>query len=25
VLGYFALLFHIHRGKAKAAAEGEGY
>lgn len=24
-LGYFALLFRIHRGKAKAAAEGEGY
>lgn len=24
-LGYVALLFHIHRGKARAAAEGEGY
>ncbi len=25
VIGYFALLFRIHRGKVKAAAEGEGY
>jgi cytochrome bd ubiquinol oxidase subunit II len=25
VLGYFAFLFRIHRGKVKAAAEGEGY
>lgn len=25
VLGYFAYLFHIHRGKVKAAPEGEGY
>ena len=24
-LGYLALLFHLHRGKAKAAADGEGY
>lgn len=24
-IGYAALLFHIHRGKASAAAEGEGY
>ncbi len=24
-LSYLALLFHLHRGKAKAAAEGEGY
>jgi len=24
-LGYFALLFRIHRGKVKAASEGEGY
>jgi cytochrome d ubiquinol oxidase subunit II len=25
VLVYFAYLFHIHRGKVKAAPEGEGY
>jgi cytochrome d ubiquinol oxidase subunit II len=25
VIGYFSLLFRIHRGKAKAAPEGEGY
>jgi cytochrome d ubiquinol oxidase subunit II len=25
VLGYFAVLFRIHRGKAQAPAEGEGY
>jgi cytochrome d ubiquinol oxidase subunit II len=25
VLGYFTLLFRIHRGKVKAAPEGEGY
>ena len=25
VIGYFSLLFRIHRGKVKAAAEGEGY
>ncbi|HTL99448.1 MAG TPA: cytochrome d ubiquinol oxidase subunit II [Holophagaceae bacterium] len=24
-LGYLALLFHLHRGKAQAAADGEGY
>lgn len=24
-LGYFAYLFHIHRGKVKAPPEGEGY
>ena len=24
-VGYFTLLFKIHRGKVKAAAEGEGY
>ena len=24
-LGYLALLFHLHRGKAKAAEDGEGY
>jgi len=24
-IGYFAFLFRIHRGKVKAAAEGEGY
>ncbi|GLH70327.1 cytochrome D oxidase subunit I [Geothrix rubra] len=24
-LGYFAFLFRFHRGKVKAAAEGEGY
>ncbi len=24
-IGYVALLFHLHRGKAKAAEEGEGY
>ncbi len=24
-IGYVALLFRIHRGKARAAAEGEGY
>jgi cytochrome d ubiquinol oxidase subunit II len=25
VIGYFSLLFRIHRGKVKAAEEGEGY
>ncbi len=25
VLGYFAMLFRLFRGKARAAAEGEGY
>ena len=25
VLGYFSYLFRIHRGKVKAASEGEGY
>ena len=24
-LGYLALLFHLHRGKARAAEDGEGY
>ncbi|MDP2875050.1 MAG: cytochrome d ubiquinol oxidase subunit II [Holophaga sp.] len=24
-IGYFAYLFHIHRGKVKAPSEGEGY
>ena len=24
-IGYVALLFHLHRGKATAAEEGEGY
>lgn len=24
-IGYFVLLFRIHRGRARAAAEGEGY
>lgn len=24
-IGYAALLFHLHRGKARAAEEGEGY
>jgi cytochrome d ubiquinol oxidase subunit II len=24
-IGYFAVLFHLHRGKAHAAAPGEGY
>ncbi len=24
-LGYLAFLFRFHRGKVKAAAEGEGY
>ncbi len=24
-IGYAALLFHLHRGKVRAAAEGEGY
>ncbi len=24
-IGYFAVLFHLHRGKAQAAAPGEGY
>jgi cytochrome d ubiquinol oxidase subunit II len=25
VLGYYTYLFRIHRGKVKAAVEGEGY
>jgi cytochrome d ubiquinol oxidase subunit II len=25
VLGYYTYLFRFHRGKVKAAAEGEGY
>jgi cytochrome d ubiquinol oxidase subunit II len=25
VIGYFTLLFRLHRGKARAAADGEGY
>jgi cytochrome d ubiquinol oxidase subunit II len=25
VIGYFVLLFRIHRGRATASAEGEGY
>ncbi|MDP1832351.1 MAG: cytochrome d ubiquinol oxidase subunit II [Geothrix sp.] len=25
VLGYYSYLFRVHRGKVKAAAEGEGY
>ncbi len=25
VLGYFTFLFYLHRGKVKAAADGEGY
>jgi cytochrome d ubiquinol oxidase subunit II len=25
VIGYFVLLFRIHRGKSVAAADGEGY
>ena len=24
-IGYFVVLFHLHRGKAQAAGEGEGY
>lgn len=25
VLGYFSIVFRLHRGKARAAADGEGY
>jgi cytochrome d ubiquinol oxidase subunit II len=25
VLGYYTYLFRVHRGKVKAAGEGEGY
>jgi hypothetical protein len=25
VIAYFTLLFRLHRGKARAAADGEGY
>jgi cytochrome d ubiquinol oxidase subunit II len=25
VLGYYTYLFRVHRGKVKAASEGEGY
>jgi cytochrome d ubiquinol oxidase subunit II len=24
-IGYYVVLFRLHRGKAQAAAEGEGY
>ncbi len=25
VVGYFYIVFRLHRGKARAAADGEGY